>query len=190
MTLSKDYRYTVLCEDAQTKSFIVEILKAHGIITRRIKVINYPCGKGCGSAFVNREYPREVHLLHELNFQKLVLVVCTDADNFSVDTRKKMLDDSVSKNLSKWNRENRFIILFIPKREIETWIHFLRGEDVDEKMEFKHSGKPETCKEEAHKFADYCRGLLEMKTEPLPSMVEAKKEYVRVCGLQAKRGRG
>lgn len=59
MKLSDKYRYIVLCEDAQMKSFLVSFLLCFASSTRKITVRNYPVGVGCGSAFVRREYDED-----------------------------------------------------------------------------------------------------------------------------------
>ena len=186
MKLSREFGYIVLCEDAQSQTFIVSFLRQFNINTRKIRLINYPCGKGCGSAFVRKEYPNEVRILKATNYLKTVLVVCVDADNLEVGQRKQMMEKEVIKVIPNWSREQEPIILWVPKREIETWISFLSGESVDETTDLKHSGNPVSCKNVAKKFAEYCQDLTEPCKDLLPSMVEAKKEYTRVCKLQKK----
>ena len=91
MKLSKDYQYQILCEDVQMRGFILSFLGAQGIKFQKVRVCNYPCGKGCGEDFVRRELPREVKILHATNYIRTVLIVCSDADNLSVDKRIKLL---------------------------------------------------------------------------------------------------
>ena len=184
MKLDGKYRYVVLCEDAQMKSFIVSFLRSQGIDSRRVFVRNYPCGEGCGEAFVRKEYLREVTLLRTMNYIRSVLVVCTDADNKTVEQRAKILDDEITGNIKKWKRENELIILFIPRRQIETWIRFLHGEVVDEDMRFIHSGNPVSCKKETNQFALFCQDEIELDVRDITSLQIAKNEYIRVCSLQ------
>ncbi len=187
MKLDGKYRYVVLCEDAQMKSFVVSFLRCNKIDPRRIIVRNYPCGEGCGEAFVRKEYLREVKLLRTMNYIRSVLVVCTDADSKTVDQRMSTLDDEISVEIKRWKREDEPIILFIPKRQIETWIRFLNGETVDEEMRFIHSGKPVSCKKEAEQFALFCQSELEIDTGNISSLSIAKEEYVHVCEMQLHR---
>ena len=184
MKLDKGYQYFVLCEDAQMKSFILSFLGHQGISSRRVRVGKYPGGEGCGEAFVRREYPKEVQLLRRKSYNSNVLIVCTDADNRSVKDKEKGLDAELSALYSDWQRAKEPIIMWIPKREIETWLHFLRGEVVDESTEFRHSGKPASCRTEAGIFSEYCQDIQEMPQPNLPSIISAKNEYLRVCGLQ------
>ena len=184
MRLSKEYQYIVLCEDAQMKSFITGFLKIHGIGERSVRVRNYPAGKGCGEAFVKKEYDKEVRYLQSKSYNRLTLVVCSDADKYTCDERIGFIEEETRKRIGR-NRDKEKIIMWIPKREIETWICFLNGEDVDEEQDFRHSGKPQKCRKQAQKMAEYCQDQIELDTRSVPSLMMAKKEYCRVCELQA-----
>lgn len=185
MKLNKDYQYQILCEDVQMRGFILSFLVAQGINSHKARVCNYPGGKGCGEAFVRRELPREVQILHATNYIRKVLIVCSDADTLPVDERLKLLSRDVEKEIKNWNRANEPILFWIPKRQIETWIHFLNGESVDETESFPHDGKtPETCKRVAGIFSEYCQGQIDIDCKDVPSLLTAKHEYERVCELQ------
>lgn len=184
MKLNKDYQYHVLCEDVQMRTFIQAVLADHDVDPRKIRFSNYPPGMGCGEAFVRRELPREIKILHATNYARKVLIVCTDADVFKVDERIRQLENEVKSQGVKWNRSAELVVLWVPKREIETWIHFLKGEQVDEKRSYRHSGRPVRCKKEATLFSKYCHDTEEIDCSMVPSLSSAKQEYVRVCRLQ------
>ncbi len=168
------------------RGFILHFLKAHDINTHSIRFLDYPAGSGCGEYFVKKEYAKEVEYLKRNSFRRIVLVVCTDADRLSCEDRIKMLESEVETEYKDWSYLKERVIMWIPKREIETWIHFLQGEDTDESVEYRHSGKPEKCKEESIKMMYYCRDLLDLDTLNVPSLRNAKDEYIRVCLLQGK----
>ena len=184
MKLSKDYQYHVLCEDVQMRNFIHSVLAEHDINSGKIRDSNCPPGEGSGEAFVRRELPNEIKILHATNYIKKVLIVCTDADVLKADERIRKLENEVKAQRVKWNSDSELVVLWVPKREIETWIHFLRGEQVDEKTSYRHSGRPVSCKKEAELFSKYCQDIEEMDCSMVPSLMSAKKEYVRVCRLQ------
>ena len=185
MKLSKDYQYQILCEDVQMRGFILSFLGAQDIKSQKVRVRNYPCGKGCGEAFVRRELPGEVKILHATNYIRKVLIVCSDADNLSVDKRIKLLLQNIENDYIKLDRAIEPIVFWIPKRQIETWIHFLNGESVDEMESFAHDGnRPESCKRVASIFSEYCQGLRDIDCKNIPSLLTAKCEYERVCELQ------
>ena len=184
MKLSDRYQYFILCEDVQMDSFINAFLKCNGIICRKRYTIPIPAGKGCGEAFVRHKLPTEIKMLHSKNYNSIVVIACADADKLSVSNREKMLVDEVKKELPKWESKKEMLLIWIPKKEIETWIAFFKESVVDEEMEFKHSGHPVECVDEARKMYEYCRGEVEYESI-LPSLSRAKDEYCRVCKLQS-----
>jgi len=184
MKLNDTYEYIVLCEDAQTKTFIRSFLLQHNIPSGKIHFRNYPVGKGCGEQFVREAYFIEARLLSSrYKFRREVLVVCSDADSYSVIQKAKSLDEKIAQFDKSWDRTKLPVLMWIPKREIETWIHYLRGEDVDEQTSYRHSGNPERCKKEAIRFKEYCQDVIEFSEVP-SSMNFAKEEYIRVCNMQ------
>lgn len=168
-------------------AFINSFLKCNGISCRRRYTISIPAGHGCGEAFVRRRLPNEVKLLHVKKHLRLALIACTDADTTSFDKREKMLLDEIIKEIPNWNYSDEMLIIWIPKREIETWIEFFKGTEVDEEMDFRHGGDPVSCKVEAEKMYVFCQG--EIKYDHiLPSLAKAKESYERVCDLQRRMG--
>ena len=70
------------------------------------------------------------------------------------------------------------IVIWVPKRNIETWIHFLMDSDVDENNEYAKLDKPGVCKPLLRKlFSMYPAGL--PKTAP-PSLHDAFLEMKRM----------
>ncbi len=184
MKLSRNYQYHILCEDIQSRSFINAVLSEQGISARKVICNSIPCGEGCGEAAVRRDFPKEIQRLNATSYNKQVLIVCTDADKYTIDERKSFLDKEVKSQGVQWDKQNAPIMVWIPKRQIETWIHALNHESVDENMTFPHSGKPVSCKEQAKKFSMYCQDLIELEPSALNSMIESKNEYNRICRLQ------
>ena len=55
-------------------------------------------------------------------------------------------------------------------------------------MKFRHGGNPVSCKEVAQKMFDFCQPQFS-DNGSLPSLSEAKKEYLYLCKLQDKNNR-
>ena len=185
--LSNLYHYTILSEDAQMETFITTFLKCNGVPSYKIYKVPIPVGKGCGEQHVRERFLQEVEVLERNNYNRRTLVVCIDADKHPCDERRNELVNSVKTTKHLWTISKEMILLWIPKREMETWIAFFRGEPVDEQKEFRHDGNPVSCKKEAGKMADYCQNDDPPKQEMLPSLVKAKEEFIRVCELQKSR---
>ena len=115
-----------------------------------------------------------------------MLIVCADADYLSVDERIKVLKQELVNDQIKYEDAYEPIIMWIPKRQIETWICLLKGEAVDEDMTFRHTGKPVKCKEEAKLFSMFCQDIAKIDCSNVSSLQMAKNEYIRVCQLQQK----
>nr|WP_297705261.1 hypothetical protein [uncultured Butyrivibrio sp.] len=193
MKLSKEYRYHILCEDVQTRTFIESFLHALDISFRRIHSNMAPKGENCGEQYVRKYLYSEAKLIVNCNYQKLTLIVCTDADINEVQQRRKQLLDQLRADSEKDSKgapidvEKECIMIWIPKRQIENWIHFLRNEDVTEDIDYRHSGsRPESCKDEAQKIMEYFQNMIAFE-KVLPSLSVAKGEYERVCRLQNSR---
>ena len=186
MRLSPRYQYIVLCEDAQMKSFIMSFLLAERIPRGKMRFKAVPAGVGSGESFVIKNYPMEVMYLQKNNFNRIVLVVCVDADRDNFDEKEQKLKKELSKHNETCGikRLERPIMLWVPRRQIENWIHYLRNEDTNEEKDYRHTGKPERCKEEAERMVALFQGENVVDYELLPSIIRAKNEYERICKIQ------
>ena len=116
MKLSDRYSYEVLCEDAQTRCIIYEFLKCQGINRHKIRIDMSPAGQICGSQYVAQRYPEKVREFFSKNYNNIVLIVCTDADDMSVEGRVQFVENN-AKDIA-YDRQNELIIIWIPRRQI------------------------------------------------------------------------
>jgi hypothetical protein len=172
----------VLCEDRQQEVFIRPWLLSRGIRARDITVREIPAGRGSGEVHVRDRYPSEIKALRQVNSYSevgRVLVTVIDADTFSVQQRHNILDRSLTQaGLERRSAEEKIAVL-VPKRNIETWIHHLRGEIVNETDIYRRLDKPSECK------ADVARFVAEPSNSPLkenapPSLQLALAEMERI----------
>lgn len=179
---SKIYRYNILCEDRQTDSFIRNILIHQNVDRHKIRSYIAASGRGSGEAFVKREYEGKLEALRRFKRENIVLIVCSDADSSTVLKKKEYIE----KCSEVPRKDDEAVIIWIPKRSIENWIHYLRedGDSIIEDMRFIHTGSPMACTEEANKMSDYLQGS---DMVVLPSMEDAKYEFIRLCNIQIKR---
>ena len=180
MKISNRYSYEILCEDVQTRFFIYNVLKRQGIENHKIRIDMAPQGTICGSQYVAQKYPDKVKAFLGKNFKNIVLLVCIDADNFSIEERVRFIE-SGAQNIS-YDRKKEQIIIWVPKRQIENWIYFW-SKGTNEETDYRHNGKPQKCKDEANMMSDYLSSKIE-KEDVLTSIIHAKKEFERVCFLQ------
>ncbi len=140
----------VLTEDQQGWVFVRRLLIALGVPWRRIRVGLFPRdGRGCGEQFVRQRYPVEVRAQRACAAASW-LVVHIDADDKTVNDRHQYLASECAEQcIAKRGPAERIAIL-VPKREIETWIHYLSGSSVvssgvDETQSYPKFQNEESC---------------------------------------------
>ena len=144
-----------------------------GINRRRIRVELAPQGLGAGEQYVREQYPTEVQSYRsQCQHLNIALVVIIDADQNSVSERHHQLDRSLTEHgLSKRGPEER-IGLFVPRRNIETWIHYLQGKSVNEVDKYPKLSREGECK-------PFVADLAQNRHQPLP--VEAPASLRAAC---------
>lgn len=179
--MSKASLIVVLCEDKAHEVFAKRFLKRWGVKPRAIRVKRYPAeGKGSGKKHVDDHISIEADLLRSRQASTILLVI-RDADELSVDQAKSHLE---AKILPQRN-DHEQIALIIPKWEIETWIAYLNGENVDEADKGAYKNKYGKISEsrDAHPFidnlAENCRENMQLEAPP-DSLAAACEEFERV----------
>jgi len=141
--MSDDYtEIVVLCEDKQQWVFIRRFLIRSGIKSHRIRLRPYPAGQGSGEQFVREQYQNEVLAYRaRANRMNIALIVMQDCDTNRVSSRKATLE------AFEHREPDERIVLLFPRRNVETWIHFLtHGGQVDESRVYpKLAGRKSEC---------------------------------------------
>ncbi|MEH2450862.1 hypothetical protein [Nostoc sp.] len=179
----------ILCEDLQQQVFAYHFLKKRGfnIDPKNLTIRTSPKGKGAGEQFVRNHYAAEVKAYRRKNYRSGMLVVLIDADNETVKATLKELDDALIEDSQELRKPDEKIAIFVPKRNIETWIHYLRtGEVVEEEGEnSKYSKFPKNeaiCKPGVEQLANQCsQGSLDENAPP--SLQAACEELQRILPL-------
>ena len=153
-----------------------------GINGRKIKALPLPA-VGCGEQYVRQQYPKQLSFLRSRNFISNVLVVAIDADANTFLERQKQLDETCEKTNVVQRTSQDKLLLFIPKRNIETWIKFFDGETVDEEHDYAHflNGHESDCYNAADKMAE--EFSKQTFTSELSSLQFAYKEYTKLVSL-------
>ncbi|MDA8307173.1 MAG: hypothetical protein M0Z81_10140 [Deltaproteobacteria bacterium] len=125
----------ILCEDRQQEVFARHYLIQCGV--PRANIRTKICLGGSGEQYVREQYPVEVRAHRsKSSFLSVGLTVVTDADTLSVQDRLRNLDEELLASSQQGRQINERIGIFVPKRNIETWIHYLKGEIVNEEKSF------------------------------------------------------
>lgn len=100
-----------------------------------------------------------------------MLIAVVDADTLATAERRRQLLSVPPAG------PNEQIFVFIPKRNIETWIRRLNGGDANEDTSYKHSKDNGRIVDAAARFLEIVRRDIE---PDLPSLVEGVREARRI----------
>ncbi len=173
----------VLCEDRQQEVFARYFLKKRGF-QGLIRAKICPPGSQSGEQYVRTQYPVEVRAYRQnKNRVSIGLVVLIDADTATLQERLNQLASALSEDSQQNRQSDEAIAIFIPKRNIETWIHYLQGELVNEEDTYaKFQNDEAVCKPDVENLAERCRSQSLPEDAP-PSLQAACGELQRLLPL-------
>lgn len=147
----------ILCEDRQQEVFARYFLKKRGF-TGRVRANICPEGSQAGEQYVRTHYPEEVKAYRQKRNQVSIgLVVLIDADTGTLAARLNWLASVLDEHEQENRGSNEAIAIFVPKRNIETWIHYLQGETVNEEDAYaRFKNNEAVCKKPVEDLADRC----------------------------------
>ena len=133
MASKRGVRVTLLVEDRMIERFAFAVLQRLGFHRKELFVETYPVGQGSAKKWIDKRYARLVRVHRsKATFQKLALLVGTDADELSVTDRGCQLAECLEVEAISPRKNDEAIVHWIPKWHIETWILALLGEEIDE----------------------------------------------------------
>lgn len=168
----------LICEDSQQDVFVRRFLnKRLGVSNREIRPIVSPKGRGSGEQWVRENFPRELGVYRERSHRAATtLIAMIDADTKSVLQRKLELEKECQDKQIEFRKPGEAVAILVPKRNIETWIHYFNGESVNEVEAFSRLKNENDCKPAVADLDKQCRsgGL---QDDAPPSLNDARKEY-------------
>lgn len=170
----------ILCEDLQQEVFARHFLLRRGFHDRKIQIDRNMTGQGSGEQYVRTHYAEQVKdYRSKSTFLSRCLVVVIDADKHTIEERLRQLDAALEADGQPKRQANEKIAIFVPKRNIETWIHYLKGEAVDEERAYPKLARQGACKRDYDKLVkNVCPiGLPE---DAPPSLLAACQELQRI----------
>lgn len=165
----------LVCEDRQHEVFIRRFLKLIGWEIRRLRVEMNPKGYGSGEQWVRKTYAQEVKRLRAAPHVAQGLIVAIDQDRNDID-REEQLQQELSSIALSPRTSVEPIVHLIPARNIETWLVYLAGSDVDETSAYPKLNKESDCQ----MMVNTLKGMCDARTlrQPAPSSLErACDEY-------------
>jgi hypothetical protein len=176
---SRRVRVVVLCEGLKDYWFAYRCLRTCGWREDQITV-NYN-NRGSGFDHVLSKYPVEVRANRQGTLERELLVMI-DADEKPGGAREKQLNERLRNGGQPQRRPGDRIALWVPRRQLETWVYFLQQGTADEVTDYKraHLVKDKEYKTAARKFAQMLKQRRPLSEATVPSMRKAATEFDRL----------
>lgn len=186
---SRRTRVVVLCEGLADYRFAYRCLRLCG--WREDQIIANISRSGRGSAFdhVLDSYPAEVHANRKGQGQRDLLVLI-DADTQPDGGRERQLAERLRSAGEPARRKGDRFALWVPRRQMETWVHFLKHGNADEQTDYKraHAVRDEDRQPAAQKFARMLARRQPLPTGAVRSMRKALDEFERIRAAPGTQG--
>jgi hypothetical protein len=180
--VSRRVQLVIVCEDNQQEAFLRRTLEGLGWERRGMRVEKAPGGHGSGEQFVRERYPRELKV-HRSRPVSQALVVMMDGDSQGVMARLNQLNDACEEAGIPKRASRERVAVFVPTWNIETWLAYLRGEQVDEaRSNYPRLPRERDCQEQVDELVRMCHAG-ELR-QPSPTSLDAAcNEYnMRLAG--------
>jgi hypothetical protein len=179
---ARGVRLIVLCEDDEHRRFAHHAFRKLGRHYSELRAIVCPAAHGAGEKWVREHYAKEVraHRRNASSQEGLALVVVIDADKQTVEHRYEQLDDALEQSGVQCRGRSERIMIWVPKRHIETWVADLLGHSVNEEGDYKNLMRDADYRPAAEEFVERCRNPSRRPAAPLPSMSRAYEETDRL----------
>jgi hypothetical protein len=171
----------VLCEGLKDYNFARRCLVRCGWRPDQIAPKVSPAGEGSGFTFVLNGYAAEARA--NRNGKKArALLVLVDADTEPEGGRERALDKRLRDTDQMPRQAGERIALWVPKRQLETWVHFLTHGRADEESDYKreHQVKENEYKSAAEQFAQLLEKRQRLPSKAVPSLKKAVVEFGRL----------
>ena len=170
-------RVVLLCEDRQTDSFVRRFLSLRSFASRDIDTRPLT-EKGSAEQLVRKRYPKELKAIRVR--RNAFLIVIIDADACSTDARRAQLDEECERQGIPKRMPHDPVIIMVPRRNIETWLEYLRGEEIDETTAYRKLRRESDCAPLARELYRMCYQEQKLAEPAPPSLLEACQEYQKL----------
>ena len=169
----------LLCEDSQTESFVRRFLKRRNFKSRDIRTLPLADGERSGEQWVRERYPAQLRAIR--GRQRAYLIVVTDADAGTTEALRRRLDEECGQEDVQVKTVDDPVIIAVPRRNIETWLAYLQGTQVDEVTVYPKLKRERDCEEHAGSLYRMCHEEQKLTEPAPPSLVESCGEYGRLA---------
>jgi hypothetical protein len=172
----------VLCEGRKDYQFAYKCLVACGWRWYQITANSAPSGKQSAFTYVLNHYSAEVHENRKAKKKERALFVFIDADEEPEGGRERELAKRLDAARLKPRQAGERIALWVPRRQLETWVYFLTHGEADEETDYKgeHRIKDREYMPAAERFAKLLKERHSLPSKAVPSLKKALGEFERL----------
>jgi hypothetical protein len=177
---AKRVQLVLVSEDKQHDCFIRYFLLDNGWSRHQLRSRVAPKGKGAASQWVLSEFPHELKIYRsQAGHLGNGLIITIDADTRTVREINEMLARKCEEAGVASRKQGDRVDFVIPRRNVETWLAYLRGESVNETDVYQKYECESACRQDVEKLHTMCKqGILE--GTPPESLIFACEEYDRI----------
>ncbi len=177
--MRRTVQWVILCEDRQHETFARRFLEKAGLSARRLRVEIAPRGRGSAEQFVRERFPKELSA-NRSNRNRVAqgLIVILDGDNPGVVGRHEELANACQVQGLRAREQDEHVAIFVPTWNIETWLTYLDGTDVDEgKSDYPRLARQRDCQRHVERLNTMCQQ--QTLRQPAPALLEAACDEYR-----------
>ncbi len=175
--MSRSVNTVILCEDRQHEAFVRRFLAQAGKGLRVQRVEVSPKGRGSGEQFVRARFARELAFYRERQHRvEQALIVVIDADGRDMGERARQFDQAATEGGGAPRGPEERVLIFVPARNIETWLAYLDGQTVNESDQYPRLASPRDCQHHVERLYQMCQQGALRQPAP-PSLESACAEY-------------
>ena len=184
--MNRPAEIVLLCKDRQQETFVRRFLKPRYRArerSRRLRVEMAPAGRGAADQYVLERFPRELAAYRrQAGKRQTRLLVMIDGDSSGVERRTQRFDDACRQKKIEPRKDSERIVVLVPTWNIETWLFWLEGHEVDEtKKDYRKLPKESECQPAVNELVTMCQRRKLRPSAP-PSLVAACSEFNRRYG--------
>lgn len=151
-------RIVLLCEDSQHEAFTRRFLEGMGWNMRELRVEKGPAARGSAEQWVKGKFPAELKVYRQRRqLAASGLIAMIDADMGEVQDRIREFEAACDAKQIPFRTDVETVAIVVPKRNIETWIHYLNGHQVNEQDDYPKLDRERGCKPAVNNLVQLCK---------------------------------
>jgi hypothetical protein len=170
-------KIVLVCEDSQHEAFTRRFLTGMGWNTRELRVEKSPSASGSAEQWGKAKFPNEL-MTYRQRRQRVAsaLIAMIVADSKDVQDRIDEFEDECNSMQIPFRANDEAVAIAVPRRNIETWIHYLDGESVNEQDDYLKLGRERRCKPGVNNLLQMCKST-GLEADAPPALATACDEY-------------